>query len=524
MKLRHVYIILLFLTTLPIMAQRSDNYLPDKTNVKLTSTNLPIVFIQTDNQTIQRYNRITARMTVIDNGEGKLNYTDTLAHRDQNINYNGYIGLRYRGNSSFGADKKSYSIRTLAQPLEEGGEKQKVALMGMPKDNKWELLASFFDKSLMRNMLAYELARPWMEFTPHGRFCEMILDGTYYGVFILFESVSKGKHRLNLSTPGETEEGITGDYLLEVDRPEDNYFRSKYHPVNNSGKAFTNRYISVQYKEPEYDELTTAQRNYIRQSYNEMEDALNAIQANSENTEYREHIDVQSFIDYQLANELAHNVDGYRLSGKIYKRNESRGGQFRMTLWDFDLTYGNADYYNGWKTNTWVYANNQQMYSEGDGNLVPFWWYKLNLDTKYREELKARWTEYRQTNIKEEQIFQLIDSLSNLLTSNGAMNRNSQAWPRWGQYVWPNYYVASNFKSEITWMKQWITKRIAWMDSQLGYDEATPILADNNNDHEELRIIGYYTTDGRRTSLMGEGIYIVQYSDGTTRKIFYRLQ
>ncbi len=515
--------ILIILVPFAVFAQRADNYKPDNKNVRLTSTNLPIVFIETDGQTIQRYDRITARMTVVDNGEGQLNYADTLAHPDQTINYRGYISLRFRGNSTFNTEKKSYSIRTLTQPLEEGGEKQKVALMGMPKDSKWELLASMFDKSMMRNLLAFDLARPWMEFTPHGRFCEMVLDGTYYGVFILFESVSKGKHRLNLSTPGESEEGITGDYLIEVDRPEDHYFRSKYRPVSAAGKAYTNRSISVQYKEPEYDELTADQRTYIQQSFNEMETALNAISASGENTAYREHIDVQSFIDFQLAHELAHNVDGYRLSCKIYKRNENRGGRFHLVLWDFDLTYGNADYYNGWRTNTWVYRNNQQMYNEGDGNLVPFWWYRLNLDASYRSELKERWAEYRQTNVSPELINQMIDSLANLLTEGGAMDRNSKAWPRWGRYVWPNYYVAPDFEHEISWLKDWIKKRIDWMDTQLDYTDPSLYITDDETHDNERQVVGYYTLDGRPTQLSGDGFYIVRFSDGTARKIFYRI-
>ena len=118
------------------MAQRADNYKPDDNSVKLTVTNLPIVFISTNNQQIDREERITARMKIIYNGENELNYTDTITYSSQEIDYDGYIGLRYRGNSSFtNSDKKPYAIRPLNKPLEEGGKKQKVSILGMGKDD-----------------------------------------------------------------------------------------------------------------------------------------------------------------------------------------------------------------------------------------------------------------------------------------------------------------------------------------------------------------------------------------------------
>ena len=78
----------------------------------------------------------------------------------------------------------------------------------------------------------------------------------------------------------------------------------------------------------------------------------------------------------------------------------------------------------------------------------------------------------------------LVDSLSNVLTSHGAEHRNSEAWPRWGRYVWPNYYVASNFADEVSFLKRWITDRIAWMDEQLGFDPSFILTGDVNRDGE----------------------------------------
>ena len=138
-----------------------DNYKPDNRNVHLTSTNLPIVWIEVDGQYIDRDVRITARMKIIHNGDGNLNYADTVAHPDQTIDYEGYVALRYRGSSSFSmSDKKPYSFRPLDKPLEDGGSHKKVNILGMGKDNNWALLAPYADKSMMRDLLAFEVSRP----------------------------------------------------------------------------------------------------------------------------------------------------------------------------------------------------------------------------------------------------------------------------------------------------------------------------------------------------------------------------
>jgi hypothetical protein len=75
----------------------------------------------------------------------------------------------------------------------------------------------------------------------------------------------------------------------------------------------------------------------------------------------------------------------------------------------------------------------------------------------------------RAANLNEGRIMATVDPLATLLTSHGAEARNSQAWPRWGQYVWPNYYIAKDYQDEVAYLKQWLHERLAWMDEQLGY-------------------------------------------------------
>jgi hypothetical protein len=484
--MKRILLLVLAVLTLTGTARAWDwwnwNYPPDNEDVQLNSTNLPIVWIDVDGEYIDRDEPISARMRIIHNGNGQLNYADTVAHPGQIVDYEGYVALRYRGNSSFTAsDKKPYSIRPLDKPLEEGGVKQKVKILGMGKDNNWALLAPYNDKSMMRDLLAFEISRPWMEYTPQGRYCELFLDGIYYGVYIFTEVVSKGKHRLNLPDPGETDDDLTGGYIMEVDRTDEPTYTSKYHPVSSTGIRYQNKYINFQYKSPDYEDLTQDQVDYINNRIDQMEQHLWNYRPTG-SASYQDYLDVDNFVDYQLAQELGHNVDGYRLSGKFFKRRDSEDARFKMVLWDMNLAYGNSDYFQGWRTDTWIYQNNDLLYSEGDEQLVPFWWYRLNTVPDYIDALKTRWAQYRRGNLRDDRIMATIDSLATVLNSRGAVRRNYQAWPRWGQYVWPNYYVATGFADEVAWLKQWLTDRIAWMDEQLGFDPNASMRGDVNID------------------------------------------
>ena len=482
---KFLFILATALLSLPLaQAQQADNYPPNNQNVTITSTNLPIVWIEVNGAMILRDERITAHMKIIHNGDGQLNYADTVAHPGQNIDYEGYIGIRYRGNSSFYRSRKPYSFRPLTAPLEDGGEKKKVKILGMGKDNNWALLAPYVDRSMIHDLIAFELARPWMEYSPQGRFCEVYLDGIYYGVYILTEVVSKGKHRLNLDDPGEDGDELTGGYIMEIDRYQDNPYISSFHPVSNEGKPYLTKYIFMQYKSPDREDITPEQVSYINGQIKAMETAFASENYLDPETGYRKYIDVQNFIDYQLAEELGHNVDAYRLSGKFFKRRDSQDPRFKMVIWDMDLAYGVPNYHQAWRTDLWSYQLNDTLAAHNESYLIPFWWYKLNSDPDYTAQLKARWAQYRRSNVRLDRVMGLIDSLTTVLKQNGAVDRNSRAWPRWGQTVTPNYHTATSYDDEIAYLRQWITARIAWMDSQLGFDPNAVLRGDVNADGE----------------------------------------
>ena len=174
---------------------------------------------------------------------------------------------------------------------------------------------------------------------------------------------------------------------------------------------------------------------------------------------YHEFLNDSTFIDFQIINEMAKNVDGYRLSSFLYK--DKNGLMNCGPIWDFNLGYGNAYYYEGWFPQGFQYqANLGTDYWQN-----PFWWNKLMKDPAYVTKLKNRWTTLRTKELSSQRITSVIDSLTNLLSE--SKDRNYQRWQGvMGLYIWPNYYVGQTYNDEIAWMKNWIVERLAFLDQQ----------------------------------------------------------
>lgn len=436
---RSLLFITLLLGCLSINAQRFDNYQPDVSTVSLQQSNLPIVLIETNGNIIARKYAINASMKIVDNGAGNTNYADLSAHPGQSLSYDGRIKLTYRGNSSFTSSaKKPFKI----EPINSSGNIEPVAMLGLKAAKEYALLAPFSDRSLLRNKLSLDLARNFMDRVPQSLFCEVVLNGVYYGVYCFTERVASLMDN--------------NDRLFEVDRAdEDHYYTSVNKPVSTSGTSLSYANVTYQYKYPTYSEYS---------NISEANTLLSALEAGLMASTPGADIDVTSFIDYLLNTEFAHNADGYRLSTNIYKVS---GGQWKASLWDMDLGFGNYDAFEGFRSDTWVYAQNDILSGMDDPQLVPPYWKKLLQNDAFVTALKTRWQEYRASVFTEANINATIDAMVSNLKDGGALNRNSQAWPRWGQKVWPNYNVPADYDSEISYLKSWISDRLSWMDSNI---------------------------------------------------------
>ena len=128
-------------------------------------------------------------------------------------------------------------------------------------------------------------------------------------------------------------------------------------------------------------------------------------------------------------------------------------------IWDYDLAFGNANYYDAFNTYGWNYT------FQSDGWGTPFWWSKMLTDPYFVNMLYCRWHEFRQGVLSDESMLARIDSAVAVIGD--AADRNFEQWPIHGVYVWPNYFVGNTFEEDVSFMKTWITDRAAWLDSNI---------------------------------------------------------
>lgn len=454
--------------------------------VDFTSSNLPIIVINTHGQGIPDEPKIEAAMGIIYNGPGQRNNST-----DPYNNYDGRIGIEIRGSSSQMFPKKQYSIEL----HDEFGNDNNASLLGMPAEEDWILFAPYNDKTLMRDVLAYKFAASLDRYAPRTRFCELVLNGTYQGVYVLLEKIKRDPNRVDISKLNLDEingDDLTGGYIIKVDKSSGNSgagWASHYLPSYGHGQQ-----IVFQYEYPAYDEIVKEQKLYIQNFVSAFEETLASNNFMDPVSGYRKYINVGSFIDFFIINELSKNVDAYRLSTFLYKDKDSKDGRLHMgPVWDFNLGFGNADYCTGGAPTGFVLNFNSVC--PNDSWLIPFWWGKLMKDVTFKNKLYDRWTSLRAGRFQTETILSYVDSVANVLNEE-AQQRNFQCWPVLGEYVWPNYFVGQTFQEEVDWLKEWITDRLDWMDQNILYTVVTGeaegpenffVHADPNPFHNEIR-------------------------------------
>ena len=406
-----------------------------------TSSNLPIIVITTNGgQSIPDDPKIRATMGVIDNGSGNRNHLT-----DPYNNYNGYIDIETRGESSQMFPKKSYSLET----VDAAGDNINVVLIGLPAENDWILYAPYTDKSMMRNEITFKLSRDIGRYASRTRACEVVLNGNYIGVYTLMEKIKVDNNRVDIASlkPDEISgDDLTGGYVLRVDKWDNNDY-----PFWSSGG------IDFQYFDPEGEDLVAQQQQYIRNFINAVNSSISGTNFTNPETGYAAYLDVPSFIDNMLLSELGKNVDGFRFSTYMYKDKDSNGGKLVLgPLWDFNLAYGNVNYNDAVEqpAGDWLY-NDYRM----------FWFPRLMQDPNFQNKMKTRWDSLRDDELSNARITFLIDSMAAGYAE--AQVRNYQQWPILGQYVWPNLYIGNTYAEEVAWFKNWIITRANWMDANL---------------------------------------------------------
>lgn len=418
-------------------------------------SHLPLVVIETEGRQIMDDPKITARMKVIDNGPGNPNN-----QFQEGTDYDGIIGIEIRGQSSQMFPKKSYSLelRTSA------GTDTIASLLGMSEEEDWVLYAPYSDKTMLRNALTFHLGGRMGGWQPRNRFCEVWLNGDYIGVYQLMESVKRDKNRVDISklNPDEISgDDLTGGYIVKVDKT-DGIGPEEYFQISPSIRYNYSEKYRFTYVYPKYEEIADEQKQYIRKFLTDAENNLNGNSFRDLTDGFRKYFDPKSFIDFQIIQELCNNVDGYRFSTFFYKDKDSKDGRLHAgPLWDFDLCYGNEDYTDfNLATDTWLYPKFQEVY----GTRM-HWWARMMDDLSYRASFATRWKELRKGPFRTDSILSYIDNT--IVYLGESIDRNFQRWPIIGKYVWPNYFVGDTYREDVDYLKDWITRRVQWMDANI---------------------------------------------------------
>ncbi|MBL0020259.1 MAG: CotH kinase family protein [Bacteroidetes bacterium] len=419
----------------------------------VSATDLPLVILNTQGQSIPNDPKIAAYMGIIDNGPGMLNHVN-----DSFNSYEGWIGIEVRGNSSQSFPQKQYAFET----WDQNGGNLDTMLLGMPKEHDWILYGPYSDKSCMRNWLSYALSNDMGQYAVRGRYCEVILNGSYQGIYEITETIKRDGDRVDIAklTLNDTiGDDLTGGYIAKIDWIGGPSWQSNFLPDQTNP---SNNVINFQLVSPKAGTLLPVQQAYIEAYIDSFETALDGPFFQDTTIGWRHFGNERSFVDYFLLNELAKNVDAYWLSTYFYKDKDSKGGKITMgPSWDFNGAWRGADYCNAPEVADWHY--NEPDYCACD---MPFWWKRLVQDTLFTNNLQCRWTELRSNVLDTAHIFHYIDSVATLL--NQAQVRHFRQWQILGTYVWPNPSpLANTFQEELDYMKQWIIGRLAWIDANL---------------------------------------------------------
>jgi len=371
----------------------------------------------------------TENATAVDSRETSINCSITVKSDTKQWNYSGKGSIRGRGNSSWlWYPKKPYRIKL----------NEKAGILGLKADKDWVLLANYRDPTQLMNAFVFTVGHGLgLPYTNHTRYVEVTLNGSYIGLYLLTEQVEQGSSRVAINP----DEGILLSLDLD-DGPElspnadDNFWSSVYQ-------------VPVSIKSPEIN--STTQLSAIRSDFGQLETAIR----NADYDAVDKLMDIRSFIDYMIIQELVYNVE-VDAPRSIFLYKDKSGRWTFGPLWDFDAGF---DF--DWST---MYTGHNYFYSYKElvlgtdpvnhtkGYRVPSFFTDLFRNKRFVSEYKARWLAVRDKVMSEYWVTtqKYADNISE------ATARDAARWP-----------IDKNYKTEIPRMKQWLTNRVDYLSTTI---------------------------------------------------------
>ena len=374
-------------------------------------TGLPVLWIETEDRA-----EITSKEVYTN---AHLRLVENVRTRSAGEVTEADMMIKGRGNSTWSMPKKPYAIK-----FEKG-----CSLVDEPEDKSWVLLANYTDKTSLRNQTAFYMGSiSNLDYTPRFHYVELILNGQYNGTYQLGDKLKTGKNRVNVGSDG---------FLLEIDAyatAEEVTFKTSHleRPVN--------------IKEPDVEE-GDENFDYIKNYVIAAENALFGNDFRDPDKGWQKYMDMDSFVDWYLVNEIAKNNDGY-LWSSCYM-NLKRGGKLKMgPLWDFDLAFGNVDY-------------SICHFSDGFYIKSVSWYARLFEDPAFVAKVKERFDYFYN---RKNDILNEINANAQYLRY--SVQENNNKWKTFYTHTWPNYNIWGNYQNEVQSMKEWLNARFEWLKTE----------------------------------------------------------
>ena len=357
-------------------------------------------------------------------------------------------GVRGRGNASWNFPKKPYRLKF--------DEKQQL-LDAPAKAKKWTLINNYGDKTLMRNILAFELSRRFgLAYTPYCHPVDVVLNGEYRGCYQLCDQIEVNKNRVNI-TEMEPEDvtlpELSGGYLIEVDA----------YASTEASHFYSTLGTPVTIKSPDDEDIVNAQTRYITDYFNRMENAVFASNFADPETGYRRYLDLDSFLKHFMVGEMSGNTDTY---WSVYMTKDRESDKFFTgPVWDFDIAFDNDQRTYPIEAHTdYIFASKGSVASEAMRRMVNR---IVKEDEGARQRLLELWSEARNTKgIDETSLLEYVDKTVELL--NESQKLNFLRWNILSERVHENPQASGSYEGEVAIVKNFIRKRLPQMDGFIG--------------------------------------------------------
>jgi hypothetical protein len=381
-------------------------------------------------------------------------------------------GYHVRGQSSANFPQTPYKLEL----WDNAGADADYPVLGMPSDSDWALIPPYYDRALVRNPFVYTLGKEMGLEAPRTAYAEVYLnyearplaDTDYQGIYWISETIKNAEVRTNLKQLDEmdtTEPDISGGYIFKFDQaaaemPE--LTCTGADPISGGfgmqGGGGGTCWVDLEVIDP--DPLNVQSQDWLTAYIQQFHDSLHAMPIG----DYTAYIDVPSFVDYLIINELTRNVDAYVRSAYYHKQRsdplDPAVGKLKAgPLWDYNFSLavggsGTIDPAGGWQF-------------EGTRN-VNNWYPKLAADPAFMALVKTRWAELRQNLFSDASLDARITMLAAPLTN--AVVRDFAKWPVDGIYEDGGFVrgpTAPTWAEQIQALRTYVTARTAWMDTQL---------------------------------------------------------